>query len=378
MGDRTVLGPADVSDDALAALVEDALGVRDAEVVSCVADVAAYDLEALTTGGRYWVRGTARHSGGASPFAFYVKVVRSWARSPLFQHVPEEVRELAMASLPWRSEPLVYRSDLARRLPRGLSMPRAHAVVDLDEESAALWLEAVDVDPRRWEVEDFAHAAHLLGRLAASPSVRPLAALGSRDVVRRYASGRVEHQVLPLLRGEELWASPVVAAAFGPEVRSRILSAAASLPSVLEELGSAPLGTAHGDACPRNLLTARGAPQPLVMIDFGFWCEAPLGFDLSQLLLGEVQLGERPAAELAALEEACLPEYVRGLRAEGCDTPLAVVRRAHALLMLLFWGLTAPPVEVVVGAPSPGAAAAHERASAAGFVLDLVDATAPA
>ena len=373
---RVVLGAADVSDEALAAMVADSLGVERVELLDGQVRVADYDLEALTTAGRYWVRGTARHAGGVSAYAFFVKVVQSWTRSPQFQRVPEPLREIAAAGLPWRNEPAVYRSDLADRLPAGLAMPRAHAVVDLDDLSASLWLEAVDHDARRWAPATFARAAHLLGRLAASADVRPLRALGTRDVVRRYGHGRLEHQVLPALRSEGLWDHPLVAPAFDSALRDRLLAAADALPGYLDELDGAQLGTAHGDACPRNLLVRPEDPDGFVLIDFGFWCEAPLAFDLTQLLVGEVQTGERSAAELAELVARCLPAYHQGLHDEGHTVSLDALRRTHALLMLLFWGLSAVPLEVLHGAPLPGpAGTVGERARAATFVLDLMEET---
>jgi hypothetical protein len=376
MGTRELLGPGDVSDDALAAMVRDALDVADVDLLSCEVAVVDYDLEALTTAGRYWVRGTARHADAVSPYAFFVKVVQSWTRSPQFRQVPEHLREVAAAGLPWRGELLAYRSDLGCRLPAGLAMPRAHSVLDLDEESACLWLQAIDADPAPWSHATFDRAAYLLGRLAAAPAVEPVARLGMTDVVRSYGFGRLTHQVLPALRSEQLWAHPLVADAFSPELRGRLLAAADALPLMLAELDDAALGTAHGDACPRNLLVPRDGSSEFVLIDFAFWCRAPLGFDLSQLLMGEVQVGERKAAELAELEQLCLAAYVRGLRDEGCEVQYEVVRRQHALLMLLFAGLSAVPLEVLYGLPAPGAAeVVRERAAAAAFVLDLVDAT---
>jgi len=378
MTGRALLGPADVPDLRLAEMVAASLGVPQVEVLACSAEVAAYDIEALTTAGRYWVRGTAGHDGVTHAFSFFVKVVQSWSRSPAFASVPESLREVAEASLPWRTEPAVYRSDLGDHLPQGLSMPRAYAVLDVDDESAAMWLGTVEADDAPWGVRTFERAAYLLGRLAVSPLVVPLQAVGHHDVVRGYAGGRVTHQVLPALRSDELWAHPLVAGAFGPELRARLLEAAESLPRLVAELDAAPLGTAHGDACPRNLLVARDAPDDFVLIDFGFWSRAPLGFDLSQLMLGELQLGQRPSSELAQLEEACLGAYVRGLRDEGCTVPIEIVRRAHALLMLLFWGLSSVPLEVLFGREGPGEAdVVRERARAAEFVLDLVEATSP-
>lgn len=138
LGNRAALGAADLPDDALAALVARQLGLDESEVVELVdstAEVAPYDLEALTTAGRYRVRGRARTARDTEPYAFFVKVVQSWARSPMFAFVPPEHVAPALLLLPWEVEPAVYRSDLADRLPAGLTPPVAYAVIDLDEES---------------------------------------------------------------------------------------------------------------------------------------------------------------------------------------------------------------------------------------------------
>lgn len=373
MSARTMLGPADVSQEHLARLVAQALRVDHVEVLSSEVEVVDYDLEALTTAGRYWVRGRARHAGGEEAFAFFVKVVQTWTRSPQFLLVPEHLRDTAGRGLPWRGEIEVYRSDLASRLPGGLSLPHVHLVEDIDEGSAFFWLEAVDADPTPWDEPTFERAAYRLGRLAASPAVAPVGSRGRQDVVRSYAHGRVQGQILPALHADPLWAHPLVAETFSPALRARLLSAAEDLPGYLEELDAVPLGSAHGDACPRNLLVPRSRPDEFVLIDFSFWCRAPLGFDLTQLLMGEVQLGERPATHLADLDELCLAAYVRGLAAEGCEVPLAVVRRAHALLMLLFAGLTTVPIELLFGGKPPGDVdVVRVRAAAAEYVLDLV------
>ena len=105
MQDLAILGPAMVETDVLAGMVAESLGVDRVEVVIACAEVAEYDLEALTTAGRYWVRGRARHARGESPFAFFVKVVQSWERSPIFAFVPEDMRAAALTAVPWRREP---------------------------------------------------------------------------------------------------------------------------------------------------------------------------------------------------------------------------------------------------------------------------------
>lgn len=380
MSDRRVLGPADVSDAELMGIVAGWLGENphDIAVVRSFAEVVPYDLDAITTAGRYWVRGEARTRSGVRSFSFFVKHVQSWSRSPLFAAIPADFRESAEASVPWRTEPLIYRSDLGDRLPDGFTMPRAVAVRDLDEKSAAVWLEEVPTVPRIWTEQHLARAAYLLGRLAASPAVRELASVGGNPdgrPVRGYLDGRLAHQILPMLRGEEIWQHPLVATAFDADLRHRLLVAADRLPGYVDEIEQMATGASHGDACTNNILV-RPDSDNLVLIDFGFWMPQPFGFDLGQLLLGDVQLGRSPAADLIPNEKACTSAYVDGLRQEGCDVDAARVRRTHALLMLVFSGMSAIPGEHLASPPAPELRRiAAERAAAARFILDLVDAT---
>ncbi len=169
-----------------------------------------------------------------------------------------------------------------------------------------------------------------------------------------------------------MWAHPLIAGAFDDRLRADLLAAAENLPAMVDELESMPVGTAHGDACTRNLLVRPGS-EALVLIDFTFWGEGPLGADLSQLLVGEVQVGDRAASSLPDLEEVCVPAYVAGLHSEGCHVDEAVIRRSHALWMLLFSGLSAFPFEHLDSPPTPYLhRITSERAQTARFILDLV------
>lgn len=112
------------------------------------------------------------------------------------------------------------------------------------------------------------------------------------------------------------------------------------------------------------------------MIDFGFFMALPVGFDLGQLLVGEVQLGRGDGSDLAERGEACLASYVDGLAAEGLELDLATVRRAHALHLLVFSGLSAIPFEHLDAEPTDALRAmAATRAAIARHALDLVDQT---
>ena len=377
MHDRTALGAVDLPAREFASVVDSLFG-RPVHVLASHAEVAPYDLPAITTAGRFWVRGTARTDAGVEDFALFVKHVQTWARSPMFATVPDHMREFGSATVPWRTEPLVYRSDLPERLPDGLRMPRSAGVYDLDEGSASIWMEVVPTRRAVWDVGDLTCAAYRLGRLAGSPRVgelnRGVPGLGPRDL-RAYADGRVAHLLVPMLASDAMWAHPLVADSFGRPLRDALRTAAGQVSEIVDELEQLPFGNAHGDACTRNLLRSESSAD-IVLIDFAFWGKAPFGLDLGQLLLGEVQLGERDAGCLPVVEQACLPAYVAGMRAEGCDVPEAVVRRGHALLMLLYSGLSAVPFEHLRRSPTPELRHLFRaRAACARFILDLVAST---
>ncbi len=375
---RELLGTANVSDETLTELVAELLHELPdrVTVVSSAVERVAYDLPTITTAGRYWVRGQALVGGERELFCFFVKHVQSWARSPLFAEVPAELAVMAEAGVPWRVEPLAYRSDLGQRLPHGLRMPRAVGVFDLDEKSASIWLEAITTVPAEWDVARFSKAAYLLGRLAASPRVRKRAKVGEFEwTVRDYARGRLANQVLPLLRDSGVWHNRLVAKSFDDSLRTRLQEQAERAHDLVDELAALPLGTIHGDACPNNLLVTPD-DEGFALIDYNFFSEGPIGFDLGQLLVGDIQIGRQRASTLQAVEAAILPSYVEGLRAEGSKISPDLVRRAHALHLMLFTGLSTLPFEHLRAEPTP---ALHQlvadRAAIARFSLGLLDAT---
>jgi hypothetical protein len=336
-----------------------------------------YNRPALTTAGRYLVSGSAADDAGQThTYTFFVKHVQAWRKSPLSAEVPEPQRSQLAPLMPWRTEPDIYRGDLGRHLPHGLRLPHAYHVTDLDDESAAIWLDRVPLRRVQWDLARHRHAAYLLGRLAANASVAPLAAqVPVGRTARRFAEHWLAVNVVPELTSEDLWQQPHVAATFDPQLRRRILRAAAALPTLIDELESLPTATAHGDACTDNLLLTH-FDNTIVLIDFGFWGAAPIGFDLGQLLLGEIQLGRRPAQAFPELEDACLPAYVQGLRDEGCTTPVHQVRRAHAIATTIFHAIPSIPYEhrTAEGGPELQTLFAH-RAAMARYILDLLDAT---
>ncbi|CAN5428883.1 hypothetical protein BH11ACT8_BH11ACT8_29130 [soil metagenome] len=379
MHDRSALGPADVDEATLTGIVAELLGhpVASVEVLSSEAVPVAYDLEAITTAGRHWVTGSARTPTGVTAYRIFVKHVQAWTRSPAFAWVPVEMRELAAAGVPWRTEHLAYRSDLGERLPDGLTMPRAVGVFEPDAESAVVWLEDVSRPAVLWTLPRYERAAHLLGRLAASARVAERADVGEfHFTVHGYVHGRLAGQVVPQLMDDGVRRHPVVAAAFDATLRDQLRDAARHATTVADELVAFPMTTSHGDASPNNLLPGP-TPDSFVLIDYGFFGTQPVGFDLGQLLVGEPQLGRGSVADVAERDAACVAAYTQGLAAEGTTVAEDDVRRAHALHLLLFSGLSSLPTEHLAQPLSEELVrVARMRAALATYILDLVDATA--
>ncbi len=164
-------------------------------------------------------------------------------------------------------------------------------------------------------------------RTSSAGSPAALASPCSADVgehgftMADYANGRLFAQVIPMLHDDSVWQHPLIASAFGVELRDRLRAAAGEVPAYVEEVLALPHAPAHGDACPNNLLTT--GDDSFTLIDFGFWMPMPVGADLSQLLIGDVQIGKQRAGDLAARDDAHVAAYVKGLRDEGCAHPRA-------------------------------------------------------
>jgi hypothetical protein len=388
--DRAVLGADDVDDVALAQMVADLWGEPAVDLLDSAAEPVAYDIPSILTGARTWVRGHADAGDGARGFTFFVKRVQHWRHSPAFASVPPEIGEWAATAVPWRAEPLLYASDLGDRLPEGLTMPRALRVDERPDETAVLWLEAVECGAEAWDRTTYVEAAGLLGRMSGSSRVAELAAIDPLPWhIQSFVVGRIAHTVLPGLFDDATWEHPLVARHFA-DLRPRLLAIARRLDPLAEEFAALPHRTSHGDACPNNLLRHPDG-DGFTLIDFGFWRPQPVGFDLSQLLVGDLQIGRRDADDLPELAEACLTAYAAGLAAEGLEVPDAVLRRGHAVSLMLFNGLPSLPLELLDEARELEAAGAlteerldamhhwsRQRSRIARYALDVLERTDPA
>lgn len=365
MTGRAALGPVDVDDETLAEMLS-----ADGIVDSHVEDVD-YGQTTLTTGNRWWVSGTARQDGADVPFGLFVKVVQSPLRSPAMADIPPQFHEMIADALPWHIEPNAYRSDLALRVPDGMRIPRAYRVAEIDDESCALWLDAVDHDENPWDLDRYRDAAAILGRFAGSAEVaamdQELTHPAGPQQARIYFEKRLSDQFVSAYEEGGVWHHPVVAAHFDGALRGRLMSLIAAAPELIDEIEKLPQLNAHGDAAPQNLLVI---PDGFCVIDWGFWCRSALGFDLSQLVYSEIDLDRSDASAFRDIQAASLAGYREGLADEGIEIGESELERAHTIQLAIAHGISSVPLERLGGEPSAVEASVRARATVLKHVLD--------
>lgn len=273
------------------------------------------------SGGVFAVRG-----GGQRWFVKVLQHLRHW---PVLAELPEPFRTSFMESFPWRFELEMAQSGLAEIMPLGLrTVPLLHSA-DVGDDRIVTWWEWIEVDPAPWPIETFSHAARALGRLAARrrqgavvnerlPAACRTSPPGHWN--RLYAAERVG-SVAPTLRDPAFWAAEPVAEALSANGCDWLPHAAGvlldRLPQIVDGLDRLPLTFAHGDATPENLLRATGQDGTLALIDWGFGSLLPVGFDLAQLAIGDLQRDFRAALPLREVLHTIVPQYHAGLADEG-------------------------------------------------------------
>src|SRR5262245_35361726 len=94
----------------LTALVRDRLGDPGAEIAELSVEVIPHATGSLATRGLHRVSGSA--TSGAR-WSFVAKSISSIRHSPMLSVIPEAMREMAIATFPWRADLDVYLSPPA-------------------------------------------------------------------------------------------------------------------------------------------------------------------------------------------------------------------------------------------------------------------------
>jgi hypothetical protein len=211
-----------------------------------------------------------------------------------------------------------------------------HALVELPDDRAAVWMEDVAEHPGPWDLARYERTAHLLGRWNArttAPEVLARSTLPRGYALRMYVEKAVLMRGVPPLADDDLWAHPWLVA--HADLRAELRALAEDIPSMLDRLDSHPQCLPHGDASPQNLLVPAGDPDTIVVIDLSFRSPHALGFDLGQLLVGLTHAGVVPAARIPEIAAVVLPAYLEGLHAERVDNSHAEARDAFATAVML-------------------------------------------
>lgn len=245
----------------------------------------------------------------------FVKILQSPRHAPQLTGIPADLREWLVRDFPWRVEADFLLSGF--ELPPGMRLPGVVRIDELGDDRVALWLEDVVCADAEWDAPRFARAAQLLGRWAGR---RFGGAPG--PALRMLTEARLNRDAFLHLESDDLRAL------------------AARVPELLDRLDALPQAIGHGDACPQNLLVPRDEPDSFVVIDVGWQCPFPIGFDLGQLLVGLADVGVVPVPALPALHTLLIDAYLDGLRAEGravsraevafgCDASVAIRSAFH-------------------------------------------------
>lgn len=358
------LGCAKVTADHLQRLVNCCLRTRTAVITSVTVTPVDYPYASIATGALLRCSGTAVADGQERHWSIFLKQLQSARVWPLLHTIPESNRAGMVEGFPWRVEIDAYRSRLPDLLPAGLRLPVIYDIVELDDDRAAIWMEDVDSSERAWSLQQFGHAARLLGVLAGR---RPLGTdvlfgvppenLTPGFGLRMLVFGQVKMGVGAMLDDDALWAHPALLAALSatdePGLRDGLRASIRNVDRWLDALGALPQTYVHGDASPQNLLVPIDDPDSFVVIDFGFNSPQSVGFDLGQLLIGLAHAGLLDPAGLHEVQQVILAAYIDGLRSTGFDATCEHVEQGFILSLLVRSLFTAVPLEQLHQPDSP-------------------------
>ena len=312
------------TDDVSAALKD--LGIDDPG--GAALEPVGYPFGSPATAALYRLRGD-----GWSLFCKVLQHVRHW---PGIAEMPPHIREDFVEQLPWRAELELWDPWLTPTLPDGFRPPALHAIVEMPDERAAVWMEDVDEAPGPWGEDRYERAAYLLGRWNArstAPEVLAQSTLPRGYALRMYATNAVAYRGLMPLADDGLWAHPWLAD--HGDLRANLLALAPDIPAMLDRMDTFVQCVPHGDASPQNLLVPADDPETFVVIDISFRTPHALGFDLGQLLVGLTHAGVMPAARMPEVAATIVPAYLDGVHEEGVVDQDEQARDAFATGVLL-------------------------------------------
>jgi hypothetical protein len=310
---------------------------------------------------------------GGDDGSLFCKVLQHVRHWPGITQLPPAVVLDFVEQLPWRAELDLWEPWVVATLPEGLRPPTLHALVEMPDDRAAVWMEDVVESTVGWTLERYERAAYLLGRWNARSTDAEMLErcphTARNYALRMYAENAVAFRGLMPLAADDLWAHPWLAG--HADLRAELRDLATEIPAMLDRMDTFVQCVPHGDASPQNLLVPAADPESFVVIDISFRSPHALGFDLGQLLVGLVHAGQMPASRMPAISAAIVPAYLRALHEEGIGDQDAEVRDAFATGVLLRSGFDGFLLELLDDPTDPHRHAFDERVEMARVLVEL-------
>lgn len=349
----------------------------DATLIECTLTEVAYESGSPATGGLYVATLTvdvSRPEGGGArrvQVEAFVKILQHLSHWNRLHLVPEPFRDRMVAEFPWRGE-LDVMLKAAPAMVDGMRTPVVYAVFDHGDR-LAVWMERVD-EIDAWTDATYLDAARRLGRLAARRSAPDdLATAGTPPgfAMHMLVTAQIKGHTGPIIADDATWQTPWLAERADAPLRDDLRALFARIDELVALADSVPHTLVHGDASPANLLRDRRAPDEFVAIDWGMSSPLPLGFDVGQLLVGDVHSGRAPAELIARLVDPAIDGFCRGLADENYPHTRAEVRRGAIASLTLRSAFTMIPFEFLGGPPPGSERLLDERIAATRLLVDL-------
>jgi len=232
----------------------------------------------------------------------------------------------------WKRDPLAYQSGLLYRLSGQVIAPRCIDVLENPDGSIWLCLEEVkDEAARPWSLESYARAARQLGQFNGAflaGGALPDEPWITHDWLRKYlqeAAPSVDY-----IRQNP--ADPIINRMLPGITLPLTLAIWEEHERMLNVLDAMPQGFCHQDAFERNLFY-RG--EELVVIDWTYAGIAPVGTETAALVGAAIGVAGFPPSQAKALDQACVENYLEGLRQAGYQPDPRQVRLCFCLTLEL-------------------------------------------
>ena len=243
----------------------------------------------------------------------------------------------------WEREALAYQSGLLDDLPGGVVAPRCLGVTRRLGDTLWLWLEeAREQYGPRWPLEQYARAAHCLGRFNGAylagqpiPAYPWLCGPASLRGMLDYFAGFED-----VIRDPQAWQPPLVQRAIPASAAPRLLRLWAERAPLIAALERLPQTLCHKDAWRRNMFApaGAGAAEGLVMIDWAYVGRGELGLDAGDLFAASYSLFGVELCAPRELDRVVFEQYLDGLRAAGWQGDWRMARFGYAAYAALKYG----------------------------------------